>query len=202
VALTAKLPNALAVIFGLVILMVATVSTNLAANVVSPSYDFSNALPRLISFRTGGLITGVLGVAIMPWELLSDPNIYIFAWLQFYGGVLAAVAGVLIAGYWLIDRTRVQLTDLYREGGAYWFSGGWNWRAIAATVIGALLAVGGAHGGPFPDAGLIPLLKSLYAYSWVVGIVASLVAYLVLARFAGVPAPVAAPVAQEGEASA
>ncbi len=206
VVLTTKFSSPVAIIAGLVIVILATVSTNLAANVVSPSYDFSNALPKLISFRTGGLLTGVIGIVIMPWELLSDPHIYIFAWLQFYGGVLAAVAGVLICGYWLIDRAHLTLTDLYREGGKYWFSGGWSWQALVATVVGAVLAVGGAHSGPFPDAGLIPFLRGLYDYSWVVGIVAASVVYLVLMRLApggaAEPEPVAGFAPREGEASA
>src|SRR5581483_2459042 len=120
-------------------------SVNVAANVVSPSYDFSNAVPRWISFRTGGLITGVLGVLIQPWRLISDPHVYIFGWLDFYGGVLATVAGVLIAGYWLLHRTQLGLADLYQAGGRYWFAAGWNWRAVVATVLGAVLAVGGAY---------------------------------------------------------
>jgi len=203
VALTNRFSSPVAVLAGLVIVILATLSTNLAANVVSPSYDFSNALPKLISFRTGGLITGVVGVAIMPWELLADPNVYIFAWLGFYGGVLAAVAGVLIAGYWLTDRTHIDLASLYRAGGRYWFSAGWNWRAVAAGVVGGILAVGGAHSGPFPENGLIPPLRGLYDYSWLVGITAALVAYLLLARL--VPSPAVAPVPavpQEGEAHA
>ncbi|MGH3747142.1 MAG: NCS1 family nucleobase:cation symporter [Micromonosporaceae bacterium] len=184
VELTTRFDNPVAVLFGLLIVILATISTNLAANVVSPSYDFSNALPRWISFRTGGLITGVLGIAIMPWELLSDPNIYIFAWLQFYGGVLASIAGVLVAGYWLIDRTQLHLADLYHKHSRYWFTGGWNWRAIVASVLGAVLAVGGAWSapgkGPFPDAGLIPELQPLYDYSWLVGLVSAFLVHLVL----------------------
>ncbi|HEX6077727.1 MAG TPA: NCS1 family nucleobase:cation symporter-1 [Micromonosporaceae bacterium] len=203
VALVNRFASPVAVLAGLVIVILATLSTNLAANVVSPSYDFSNALPKLISFRTGGLITGVLGVAIMPWQLLADPNVYIFAWLGFYGGVLAAVAGVLIAGYWLTDRTRLNLAGLYRAGGPYWFTAGWNWRAVVAGVVGAVLAVGGAHSGPFPEAGLIPALRGLYDYSWLVGIVAALAVYLVLARLTPSPAAAPAPVVtQEGEARA
>ncbi|GAA3659821.1 NCS1 family nucleobase:cation symporter-1 [Lentzea roselyniae] len=180
VALTAKFDNPVAVIIGLVMVILATISTNLAANVVSPSYDFSNAVPKLISFRVGGLITGVLGIAIMPWRLISDPRVYIFAWLGFYGGVLAAVAGVLVAGYWVRSRTRLELADLYLERGRYWFSGGWNWRAVAATLVGSVLAVGGAYGGPFPADGLIPFLKPLYDYNWVVGFVAGLLVFLAL----------------------
>jgi nucleobase:cation symporter-1, NCS1 family len=162
--------------------VLATISANLAANVVSPSYDFSNAFPKRITFAMGGLITGVIGILIQPWRLISDPNIYIFAWLGFYGGLLASVAGVFVAGYWVLGKTRLHLQDLYEDGkGAYWFNGGWNWRAVGATAIGGVLAVGGAYGGPFPADGLIPFLKPLYDYNWVVGFAAGFVAYLVLA---------------------
>ncbi|WP_020666220.1 NCS1 family nucleobase:cation symporter-1 [Amycolatopsis nigrescens] len=168
------------VVVALIALVLATVSANLAANVVSPSYDFSNAFPKKITFAIGGLITGVIGVLIQPWRLYSDPSIYIFAWLGFYGGVLGAVAGVLIAGYWVLRRTRLDLAGLYTEGGSYWFKAGWNWRAVLATLLGAVAAVGGAYGGPFPEDGLIPFLKVLYDYNWVVGLVVAFGAYLAL----------------------
>jgi NCS1 family nucleobase:cation symporter-1 len=169
----------------LITVLVATVSVNVAANVVSPSYDFSNAAPKWVSFRTGGIITGVVAVLMQPWRLLANPHVYIFVWLGFYGGLIGAVAGVLVAGYWILRRTQLDLVDLYREGsGTYWFTGGWNLPAVVATVIGALLAVGGAYSapgqGPFPADGLIPVLKPLYDYSWAVGFVAGLVVYWVL----------------------
>jgi len=191
--LASHFDSPLLVIVALVALVLATVSANLAANVVSPSYDFSNAVPKRITFATGGLITGILGVVIQPWRLISDPHIYIFTWLGFYGGVLAAVAGVLIAGYWLVDKTRLALPDLYLENGKYWFTGGWNWQALLATVVGAVIAVGGAYSapgtGPFPADGMIPFLKPLYDYSWVAGLVAAFVLYLVLApRTSAAPA--------------
>jgi nucleobase:cation symporter-1, NCS1 family len=177
------------VIIGLVMAILATMSCNVAANVVSPSYDFSNAVPRWLNFRTAGLLTGVIGILIQPWRLISDPNVYIFAWLGFYGGVLASVAGVLIAGYWLVDRTAIRLADLYQVGGRYWYAGGWNWRAVVATVVGAVLAVGGAYSapgkGPFPADGLLPVLKPLYDYSWAVGIAAGFVLYLALSMRPG-----------------
>jgi NCS1 family nucleobase:cation symporter-1 len=144
----------------------------------------THAAPRLISFRLGGLITGILAIAIQPWRLLANPHIYIFVWLGFYGGLLGAVAGVLIAGYWVVNRANLDLAALYQPAGRYWFTAGWNWRAVLATAIGALLAVGGAYSapgqGPFPPEGLIPALKPLYDYSWVVGFGAGLVCYLVL----------------------
>jgi len=122
VELASNFSSPIVVILGLVIAVLATVSANVAANVVSPSYDFSNALPTWVNFRTGGLLTGVIGILIQPWRLLADPHIYIFGWLGLYGGVLAAVAGVLVAGYWVRDKTVLALPELYRRDGRYWFS--------------------------------------------------------------------------------
>jgi NCS1 family nucleobase:cation symporter-1 len=194
IQLATKFSSPVVVILGLFTVLVATVSVNVAANVVSPSYDFSNAAPKWVTFRTGGLITGVVAVAMQPWRLLSNPHVYIFVWLGFYGGLIGAVAGVLVAGYWVIRRTELDLADLYRgAGGKYWFSGGWNISALVATVIGAVLAVGGAYSapgqGPFPADGLIPFLKPLYDYSWAVGFLAGFVVYLVLSLPARSKAP-------------
>jgi NCS1 family nucleobase:cation symporter-1 len=175
-----KFDSPVVVVVALVALVLATISANLAANVVSPSYDFSNAFPKKVTFALGGLITGVVGIVIMPWKLYSDPNIYIFSWLGFYGGLLGAVAGVLVAGYWVVNRTALELRDLYAESGTYWFKAGWNWRAVVSTLVGAVLAVGGAYGGPFPADGMIGFLKPLYDYNWVVGLVGAFVVHLVL----------------------
>ncbi len=186
VALVGAFHNPLAIVIALFTLAVATLSANVAANVVSPSNDFSNALPKLINFRTGGLITGIIGILLQPWRLLGDPHVYVFAWLGFYGGALGAIAGVLIADYWIVRRTRLNVADLYRAAGIYRYTGGWNWRAVVATLVGIVLAAGGAYSapagsGPFPVNGLIPILKPLYDYSWVVGFVAALVVYAALA---------------------
>jgi NCS1 family nucleobase:cation symporter-1 len=157
---------------------------NVAANVVSPSYDFSNAAPRWVSFRIGGLITGVVAVALQPWRLLANPHVYIFVWLGFYGGLIGSVAGVLVAGYWVVRRTRLDLADLYLPHGRYWFTRGWSIPAVVATLVGAVLAVGGAWSapgqGPFPADGLIPFLKPLYDFNWLVGFAAGFVVYAVL----------------------
>ncbi len=179
--LASRFDNTFLVIVALISLVLATISANLAANVVSPSYDFSNAFPKRITFAIGGLITGVVGIVIQPWRLISDPSIYIFSWLGFYGGLLASVAGVFVAGYWVIKKTHLELPDLYLDGrGAYWFNGGWNWRAVLATLVGSVLAVGGAYGGPFPADGLIPFLKPLYDYNWVIGFAAGFLVFLAL----------------------
>jgi NCS1 family nucleobase:cation symporter-1 len=153
--------------------VVATLSVNIAANVVSPANDFANAFPRWISFRTGGLITGILGIIMQPWRLLADPSGYIFAWLLGYSGGLGSIAGVLIVDYWLVRRTQLVLGDLYRTEGAYKYGGGWNWRAVIATAIGCALAWIGL---------VVPALRPLYDYAWFVGFGAAALAHWVLMK--------------------
>src|SRR5260370_12184753 len=99
--------------------VVATLAVNIAANVVSPANDFANAFPKLISFRTGGLMAGIVGILMQPWRLLADPSGYIFVWLVGYSGGLASIAGVLITDYWLVRQKRLELCDLYRPHRTY-----------------------------------------------------------------------------------
>ncbi|HEX7253587.1 MAG TPA: NCS1 family nucleobase:cation symporter-1 [Thermoanaerobaculia bacterium] len=169
--------------------VVATLAVNIAANVVSPANDFANAFPRLIRFKTGGLITGILGILIQPWRLLADASQYIFAWLLGYSGGLGSIAGVLIADYWLVRKRRLRLEDLYLVGGAYRYGGGWNWRAVAATLVGCALAWGGLG---------VPALKPLYNYAWFVGFFAAGLLYWALMSLSE---PVEAPSTSEPAAS-
>lgn len=156
--------------------VVATLAVNIAANVVSPANDFANAFPKWISFRTGGLITGIIGILMQPWRLLADPSGYIFAWLVGYSGGLGSIAGVLIADYWLVRKKRLELPDLYRTKGIYTYAAGWNWRAVIATLLGCALAWGGQILAWF---GLtISWLLDLYAYAWFVGFGVGAIAYL------------------------
>src|SRR5213593_3362457 len=150
--------------------VVATLAVNIAANVVSPANDFANAFPKLISFKTGGLITGILGILMQPWRLLADASGYIYTWLLGYSGGLGSIAGVLIADYWIARRRELSLEDLYLPDGVY---RGWNLRAIGATVIGCALAWSGL---------VIPALKPLYDYAWFVGFFAAMFTHIVLAR--------------------
>jgi NCS1 family nucleobase:cation symporter-1 len=140
--------------------VVATLSVNIAANVVSPANDFANAFPKWISFRTGGLITGIIAILMQPWRLLADPSGYIFAWLLGYSGGLGSIAGVLIVDYWIVRRKQLDLGDLYRTEGAYTYAAGWNWRAVVATLAGCTLAWIGL---------VVPALRPLYDYAWFVG---------------------------------
>ena len=162
----------------LVALVMATLNTNVAANVVSPSNDFSNLSPRLISFRTGGLITGVVGVCMMPWKLLSDFSAYIFGWLVGYSGLLGPVAGVMIADYFILRRARLKLDDLYRRNGVYEYDGGVNWRAVIALGVGIAVALLGL---------VVPPLRFLYDYAWFVGFAVAGGSYLALMQRS--PAP-------------
>jgi NCS1 family nucleobase:cation symporter-1 len=160
--------------------VVATLSVNIAANVVSPANDFANAFPRLISFRLGGLITGIVGILMQPWRLLADPSGYIFSWLLGYSGGLGSIAGVLIADYWLVRRRELALADLYRQRGAYTYTSGWNWRAVAATLLGCFFAWVGL---------LVPVLRPLYDYAWFVGFGVAFAAHYGLMKLSPPRAP-------------
>jgi NCS1 family nucleobase:cation symporter-1 len=153
--------------------VVATLAVNIAANVVSPANDFANAFPRLISFKTGGLITGIVGIVIQPWRLLADPSGYIFTWLLGYSGGLGSIAGVLIADYWVVRRTSLGIEDLYLMDGAYRFSGGWHVAGVVATLAGCAAAWGGL---------VIPAMRPVYDYAWFVGFGVAFGVYLALAR--------------------
>jgi NCS1 family nucleobase:cation symporter-1 len=168
VKLVGKFTNPLVVAVAMFSVVVATLAVNIAANVVSPANDFANALPRYISFKTGGLITGLLGIAMQPWRLLADPKGYIFTWLLGYSGGLGSIAGVLIADYWIVRKKTLDLKALYLKDAVY---GGWNQAAVVATVAGCFLAWGGL---------VIPFLRPLYDYAWFVGFFAAGWLYIAL----------------------
>ena len=157
----------------LVALLIATLNTNVAANVVSPSNDFSNLNPRLISFRTGGLITGVLGIAMMPWKLLGDFSAYIFGWLVGYSGLLGPIAGVMIADYFVVRKRVLSVPELYQRGGEYEYSNGVNYRAIAALAAGIAVALLGL---------VVPPLRWLYDYAWFVGFLVAGAVYVAVMK--------------------
>ena len=103
----------LIILFATAVIFAAQLTTNMAANVVSPSNDFSNLNPRLISYVTGGLITAVIGILMMPWKLMASMGAYIFTWLIGYSGLMGAIAGILICDYWVIRKQRLDLAGLF-----------------------------------------------------------------------------------------
>jgi NCS1 family nucleobase:cation symporter-1 len=173
VVLIGKFNQPAVALVALVAIIIATLNTNVAANVVSPSNDFSNLRPQLISFRTGGLITGVVGILMMPWKLLGDYGAYIFGWLIGYSGLLGPIAGTMIADYFVIRKRRLNVDDLYRRGGEYEYSGGVNPRAIVSLVAGVAVALVGL---------VLPGARWLYDYAWFVGFGVSGFVYVMLMR--------------------
>src|ERR1700746_3030643 len=174
VVVLSRLGNPIAVVIAMLALLLATLNVNVAANLVSPSNDFSNLSPRLISFRTGGLITCVVGVAVFqPWKLLANYSNYIFGWLVGYSGFLGPIAGVMICDYFVVQKKILLLEDLYLRQGFYEFSRGINWRAMAALGTGAGIAFIGL---------IVPALRVLYDYAWFVGFAASFLVYWALMR--------------------
>src|SRR5215831_13124999 len=171
VKVLARLGNPWAVVLAMLALLMATLNVNVAANVVSPANDFSNLSPRRISFRTGGLITAVVGFLMQPWKLLASYGSYIFTWLVGYSGFLGPIAGVLICDYFVVRKTRLAAEDLYRRNGQYEYSHGFHWSAIVALLAGAAVAFVGL---------VVPALRPLYDYAWFVGFLVSFVAYLLL----------------------
>jgi NCS1 family nucleobase:cation symporter-1 len=182
-----RLGNPLAVVIAMIALLMATLNVNVAANVVSPANDFSNLSPRHISFRTGGLITCVMGIVMQPWKLMSSYGSYIFVWLVGYSGVLGPIAGVLICDYFVKRQKILKAEDLYKRRGQYEYSRGFNWQAIIALALGAGVAFSGVFfpwlftllGDPYYGVFFKPLLI-LYNYAWFVGFAVSFFAYLIL----------------------
>jgi NCS1 family nucleobase:cation symporter-1 len=176
VALIGRFNQPVIALIALIAILVATLNTNVAANVVSPSNDFSNLNPRRISFRMGGMITGVIGILMMPWKLVGDYGSYITGWLVGYSGLLGPVAGVMIADYFIVRGRVLALNDLYRRGGIYEYSGGFNPRAIWSLAAGIFVALIGLA---------VPAVNWLYSYAWFVGFFISAAAYVLLMRGAG-----------------
>ncbi len=182
VKLIARVGNPLISAVALVVLAVATLSTNIAANVVSPANDFSNLNPRRISFRTGGLITAFLGILMFPWKLYEDPSGYIFAWLIGYSALLGPIAGIMIADYFVCRRQHLDVDDLYRSHGAYRYSGGFSLVGFAALILavlpnlpGFLVQVQLAAAENFPS-----WLVAGYHYAWFVGFALAFLLYSLL----------------------
>jgi NCS1 family nucleobase:cation symporter-1 len=185
VVLVSRIGGAGLIIFAALIVLAAQITTNMAANVVSPSNDFSNLSPRRISYVRGGLITAVIGILMMPWKLYSDAAAYIFTWLLGYSSLMGALGGILIADYWVLRRQRLLVGDLYREQGAYSYRRGYNWRAIAALVLSVLPVIPGFVRAATTAGGRVPnptLFDQLYSYAWFVTFGLSFVLYLILSK--------------------
>ncbi len=182
VLLVSRIGSPALVVFSMIALSVATLSTNIAANVVSPANDFANIAPRKISFKTGGLITAVVGILIMPWRLYSDPEGYIFTWLIGYSALLGPIGGILICDYYLVRQTRIDVVELYKPDGMYRYQGGFNIRALVALLLAILPNLPGFLGTV--SASLRPhipdVFMTLYSYAWFIGFIVAFILHYAL----------------------
>jgi NCS1 family nucleobase:cation symporter-1 len=179
----------LLLIVAMVSLCIATLATNIAANVVSPANDFAHVAPRYISFRAGGLITGVIGVVMMPWKLIADPSGYIYTWLIAYSALLGPVGGIMIADYFVCRNRRLNLAALYSPDGEYRYWKGVNPAAITAFAIAVLPSLPGFVANVnWVDTTWIPhVLLRLYDYSWFIGFGLGFFVYIGLRKLAPRP---------------
>src|SRR5438067_3767653 len=163
-------------------LCIATLATNIAANVVSPANDFSHVAPHKISFRTGGLITGIVGIVMMPWKLVADPTGYIFTWLVGYSALLGPIGGIMIADYYVLRRRQLHLAGLYRTDSEYRYTNGFSIVAIVALIVAILPNLSGfLVTVKFIDPTSVPaFFVRLYDYAWFVGFAIAFVVYLLL----------------------
>ncbi len=176
VQLLSRFHSPVAVVISLVAILLATLNVNIGANVVSPANDFSNLWPRRISFRTGGVVTCFMGIALMPWKLLANYKTFILGWLGGYAALLGPVAGIMICDYFVIRGRALLVEDLYLRDGAYEYWHGFNWMAVAALLVGAGTALVGL---------VVPQLRPLYDYSWFVGFAVSFVSYYAMMKVHG-----------------
>lgn len=182
IELMSRFDNVMLTLVAMFALTLATLTTNLAANVVSPAISFSNVAPHLISRRAGGVLTGIIGILMMPWKLVADPSGYIFTWLIGYSALLGPIGGILIADYFCVRRTELQVEDLYRRHGAYTYRGGFSLVAIAALVAGVLPNIPGFLGTIKVIEDVAPFWMDLYSYAWFTGFFLAGGLYLLLRR--------------------
>ncbi|MEK7952444.1 NCS1 family nucleobase:cation symporter-1 [Luteolibacter soli] len=183
-----RFTNPVVLVIAMLALCVATLATNIAANVVSPANDFANLAPSKISFRTGGFITGIIGVLMMPWKLVTDPTGYIFTWLLGYSALLGPIAGIMIADYFVIRHRKLDVDDLYRMNGRYRYSSGFSYAALGAFAVAVLPNLPGflVEIKVLDAVGVPDFLEVLYKQAWFVGFAIAFVLYLVFRKIAPV----------------
>lgn len=184
VKLASHFESKLMVSFAMIGIIISTLATNIAANIVSPANDFSNLSPSKINFKTGGYITGIIGVCIFPWKLIADPNGYIFTWLIAYSSLLGPIGGIMIADYYFIRKKELVVDELYQHHGRYKFSNGFNPVAIIALLAGILPNVPGflLNIKAVANDAMPQWINELYHYAWFVGLLVSGIVYLLLTK--------------------
>lgn len=169
----------------MIIIILATISTNAAANMVAPTNDFQNIVPRVINMKRGVWLTALVGTLLVFWELLrnsgfitSDISVESLYsnWLLTYSSLLGPVAGVMIADYFIIRKQELNVVQLYKDQGDY---RAFNYAGILAFLVPAALALIAFGSGR--DSGIF----WLYNYGWFTGAFIGFVLYLLLAPILG-----------------
>ena len=175
-----RFKNPVVLVLAMFALCIATLATNIAANVVSPANDFSHIAPGKINFRLGGFITGIIGVLMMPWKLVADPSGYIFTWLIAYSALLGPIGGILIADYFAWRRRQLNVPALYQPEGEFKFTNGFSLVALLALVAGVLPSLPGflVNVKLLSADTVPPFLAHLYNYAWFIGFAVAFVVYL------------------------
>ena len=182
--LAGRFDSKLLVSFAMIAVAISTLATNIAANIVSPANDFANLAPKKINFRTGGFITGIIGILIFPWKLIADPSGYIFTWLVGYSSLLGPVGGIMIADYYFMRKQQLNTTELYQHTGQYNFNNGFNSRAIIALLLGIIPNVPGFFVTikVISQDAVPQWVSHLYNYAWFVGFFVSGISYILMMK--------------------
>lgn len=155
--------------------ILATITTNIAANVVAPANGFSNLSPKRISYKMGVTIACLLAILYRPWWIFGGAGAYIFGWLNTYGGILAPVAAIFIADYYVVKKRNIDVMALFQgKDGRYWYQSGWNIRAIIAWVAGFILPTLGNFG--------VTALKWVAVNGYVIGFAIAFIVYVILMK--------------------
>jgi NCS1 family nucleobase:cation symporter-1 len=184
VNIAGRFDNKVLISFAMIGIIVSTLATNIAANIVSPANDFANLAPKKISFKTGGYITGVIGILIFPWKLVEDPTGYIYSWLIGYSALLGPIGGIMIIDYFFVRKQKLATSELYNPNGRYSYRNGFNSKAFLAFIVsvvpnipGFLLQVKLVSAGTFPS-----WIAGLYHYAWFVGFFVSGILYFIMMK--------------------
>src|SRR5947207_288360 len=177
-----RFTNPVVLVVAMLALCIATLATNIAANVVSPANDFSHLAPHRISFRTGGLVTGVIGIVMMPWKLVADPSGYIFTWLVGFSALLGPIGGIMIVYYYVWRKKQLHVAALYYADGEYRYTGGFSLVAIFSLLLAVLPSLPGflVTVKLLPASTVPSFFVRLYDYAWFAGFAIAFVVYLVL----------------------
>ncbi|MCQ6278491.1 NCS1 family nucleobase:cation symporter-1 [Bacillus sp. EB600] len=167
--------NTIVLVIGAACLAAATISVNVAANLVSPIYDLINAFPKKLNYKRSAIISIVLAFLIMPWKLMQSPD-SVHLLLNTAGAFLGPATGIVIADFWIIRKCQVSVDDLYKVEGIYEYKKGFNIYALITMVVGMILSFGG---------NFIPALKFVSGYGWLIGILVGFFGYYALMKLTG-----------------